>query len=107
MTLYFAPDELLEDSSESDIENGYSDVPSGADENLKDSGEGDISIDSDIDTEVVSSDVPDYYEQILVDMEVMNELTAKVYCCNVILIALVIFLFVYLLIKNNITKHFT
>lgn len=94
-------DEPLQDEtsiSETDTESNIDEVSSG-------DTSGEISPEQSESVDEASVDEA-YSEQVIEQLTVMNELGAKIYCCNLIIIALFVFLFVYQLIKNNITRHF-
>lgn len=88
------PLEETSDFSETDTESNVDEVSSG-------------DILGEISPEQTESVDETYYEQVIAELKVMNELTAKVYTCNLIILSLIVFFFFYRLIKNNITRHFT
>lgn len=48
----------------------------------------------------------DFYAEVREAQETGNEILGRIYAVSVFILALMFFLFVYLVIKNNITKHY-
>lgn len=55
---------------------------------------------------VPQTDSSELYAEILTEIKTGNEILGKMYAVEVFILAFMLFLFVYLIIKNNVTKHY-
>lgn len=46
------------------------------------------------------------YTEILTEIQAGNEILGRIHALDVFMVALMLFLFVYLVIKNNVTRHY-
>lgn len=56
--------------------------------------------------DVPQTDSSELYAEILTEIKTGNEILGKMYAVEVFVMAFMLFLFVYLIIKNNATQHY-